>query len=284
MVSFCCLLYKLKALDLKVAYALKFKLCVIIDTICMTYLKHREIELLGKILDGLTYSLENKDVRMKCAQHLLELLDADFFASYTWSMDDSLFVNGLGINMPDAHLKEYEEHYQNEDPITLQLQKFRRAVSVNEVMPQQDLVKTSFYSDFLNRDGLYWGVNLYSYCDNINIGDLRIWRTQGKENFTQRELDILDMISFVFTNSLRHALQPTPSSIFTVEYLMDKFKLTTREAEITKAIFEGKMDERIAADLNISFYTVRTHVKNIFRKLAVCNRASLVNLILSQPK
>lgn len=250
----------------------------------MTYLKHHEIELLGKILDGLTYSLENQDVRMSCANHLLELLDADFFASFTWSMDDSLFVNGLGINMPDAHLKEYEDYFQYNDPITHQLQTFRRATSVNEVITQSDLAKTEFYSDFLIRDGLHWGVNLYSYYNNINIGDIRIWRVKAKDNFSQRELDILNMISFVFTNSLKHALQPTPFSIFTVDNLMSKFKLTGREAEITKAIFEGKMDERIAADLNISFYTVRTHVKNIFRKLSVCNRASLVNLILSQPK
>ncbi|WP_024514191.1 helix-turn-helix transcriptional regulator [Bradyrhizobium sp. Tv2a-2] len=35
------------------------------------------------------------------------------------------------------------------------------------------MLRTEFFNDFLGRDGLYWGVNAYSYIGNRNIGEAR---------------------------------------------------------------------------------------------------------------
>lgn len=47
--------------------------------------------------------------------------------------------------------------------------------------------------------------------------------------------------------------------------------LTATEKEILKEIATGKTTKEIAADRNLSFHTVITHRKNIFRKLEVNN-------------
>ncbi|SHF51874.1 response regulator transcription factor [Dysgonomonas macrotermitis] len=47
--------------------------------------------------------------------------------------------------------------------------------------------------------------------------------------------------------------------------------LTTTEREILKEIALGKTTKEIAADRNLSFHTIITHRKNIFRKLEVNN-------------
>lgn len=47
--------------------------------------------------------------------------------------------------------------------------------------------------------------------------------------------------------------------------------LTTTEKEVLKAIALGKTTKEIAAERNLSFHTVTTHRKNIFRKLDVNN-------------
>lgn len=47
--------------------------------------------------------------------------------------------------------------------------------------------------------------------------------------------------------------------------------LTATEKEILKAIALGKTTKEIAAERNLSFHTVTTHRKNIFRKLDVNN-------------
>lgn len=52
-------------------------------------------------------------------------------------------------------------------------------------------------------------------------------------------------------------------------------KLTKREIEITYLIIDGLKNKKIAEHLNLSYETVKTHRKNIFRKLQVQNATEL---------
>jgi DNA-binding NarL/FixJ family response regulator len=71
-----------------------------------------------------------------------------------------------------------------------------------------------------------------------------------------------------------------------LEVLMDEQKrkgngeeahhLTTTETEVVKMIAEGKTTKEIAAQKSISFHTVMTHRKNIFRKLGVNSSSELI--------
>jgi DNA-binding NarL/FixJ family response regulator len=53
-------------------------------------------------------------------------------------------------------------------------------------------------------------------------------------------------------------------------------QLTASETEIVKLISEGLTSKAIADRKNISFYTVMTHRKNIFRKLGIKNSSELL--------
>ena len=52
--------------------------------------------------------------------------------------------------------------------------------------------------------------------------------------------------------------------------------LTTSEIEIVKLIADGLTTKEIAARRNISYHTVNTHRKNIFRKVEVSNASELI--------
>ena len=52
--------------------------------------------------------------------------------------------------------------------------------------------------------------------------------------------------------------------------------LTQRELEILQHIAAGKSDRAIAESLHISEHTVRSHIKNLFRKLGVSSKAHAV--------
>lgn len=54
------------------------------------------------------------------------------------------------------------------------------------------------------------------------------------------------------------------------------FNLTNREIEILKAIVDDDTEYAIAMNLGISEHTVRTHVKNIYKKLHVHSRGAVV--------
>lgn len=58
-----------------------------------------------------------------------------------------------------------------------------------------------------------------------------------------------------------------------------KYFLTSREIEILKLISDGLPYKIIASQLNISEYTVGTHVKNMFSKVNATNKMELVNKI-----
>lgn len=49
-------------------------------------------------------------------------------------------------------------------------------------------------------------------------------------------------------------------------------RLTTREEEVLQLISQGKGNKEISSLLHVSTETVKTHVKNIFRKLKIKNR------------
>ena len=58
---------------------------------------------------------------------------------------------------------------------------------------------------------------------------------------------------------------------------LKKFKLTRREVDIIRLVCREYSSKQIAAELNISEFTVTTHRKNIVRKLNVKNVAGLVS-------
>ena len=61
------------------------------------------------------------------------------------------------------------------------------------------------------------------------------------------------------------------------KYTLDDPKhLTPSEIEIVKLIADGMTTKEIAAKRNISYHTVNTHRKNIFRKVEVSNTSELI--------
>lgn len=58
------------------------------------------------------------------------------------------------------------------------------------------------------------------------------------------------------------------------------FRLTNREKEILRFIFEGRKNVQIADTLYISEVTVKKHIQNICKKLHVHNRTALVHKVL----
>lgn len=52
---------------------------------------------------------------------------------------------------------------------------------------------------------------------------------------------------------------------------------TKREYEILVLVSQGMSNKEIAATLNLSRHTVESHIKHIYRKLAVCNRTKAID-------
>jgi DNA-binding CsgD family transcriptional regulator len=64
------------------------------------------------------------------------------------------------------------------------------------------------------------------------------------------------------------------------DFLRTAYALSGREAEICFLVIKGLTDHEIASALEISFHTVRTHLKHVFEKLDATTRSELVYYLL----
>ena len=246
-------------------------------------LTNREADIIFAIMRELSGEFSHDEVRTRVGKQLLDLLDADYFASYVWNDAQGKFVSGVQLNMSDSNLAQYDEYYQFHDPITHKLQRRHKATPVSEIMAHEKLKDTEFFNDFLNRDGLYYGLNFFAWDRGENIGDVRIWRRQGKEDFCRRDAQLVDAIAPSFVNALLRTSNSsaTRSSVRFCQ-IADNWDLTKREAEIADLAALGLMDEEISSKLFISKPTIRSHLSSIFRKLSVERRSQLGHLLATK--
>ena len=62
----------------------------------------------------------------------------------------------------------------------------------------------------------------------------------------------------------------------------EDFDLTSRELDILQCVVDDLTEAQIADQLYISPHTVRTHIKNVYKKLHVHSRASVVRVALTK--
>jgi len=254
------------------------------------YLSPAKMRILARVMQTLAEPYGEAQVRELVGHQLLELLDADYYASYVWNDSLHRFAGRVALNMDDANLGCYESYYQFRDPITPRMQTMRIPVLVEEIMPQAELIRTEFFNDFLARDGLYWGVNMYAWQGHHSLGDLRIWRNRRRDRFDSDTLELLNLIKPAFAAALSRARN---SGLAIDSQAMSNANnnvgitpgngdarafepLSARELEVASLAALGHSDKEIARFLDIAFTTVRTHLGHAFRKLGVDNRVQLV--------
>jgi DNA-binding CsgD family transcriptional regulator len=179
------------------------------------------------------------------------------------------------------NLRSWDEYYRFIDPLTFPMMARRHPTLATQILCQQDLSRTEFFNDFLKRDRMHWGVNVYVFADGECTGDMRIWRHRERGNFDANEIEALRLVEPAFAAALaRFRWEATPASLTPAyegvsELLQRKSTLSQREAEAAALIVSGCPDKLIAKRMEVGLPTVRFHLTNAFRKLRVDNRTQL---------
>ncbi|SEB01252.1 helix-turn-helix transcriptional regulator [Variovorax sp. YR216] len=239
------------------------------------YLSGSEQHALRSIFALLAEDQSQREIRERTGWALLDLLRADQFASFVWDAASGTFDDRVALNMDPANLDRYNRWHQYHDPITFVLQARRHATRVTEVMPQRELMRTAFFTDFLSRDGLHWGMNLHAFHGDRALGDLRIWRRRDRGDFSDHDKALLDLIEPAFAGALRRAQRVAPAAADTAPAWS---RLSEREREVAAAVCKGLTDKDIARRMGVGVPTVRTYLRRIFDKLGIERRAALAGL------
>lgn len=99
-----------------------------------------------------------------------------------------------------------------------------------------------------------------------------------KKEFTQRA------VRFQPPNPREHP-HPPGSAIFSEQAwaaIARSLKLSGRELQIVRGIFDDATDVAIAQRIGISLHTVHTHVERLHHKLAITNRSQLLLRVMQE--
>jgi DNA-binding NarL/FixJ family response regulator len=158
----------------------------------------------------------------------------------------------LQINQPDILITDF----LNLDFDSIQsLQMLKQKFPEMGILILTNTVNKNDFSD-LNRVGIK---NIITkVIDNEGLFEAIEATHKGKKHYSS---DILDLLIDI---QERKAVSNEPA------------QLTSSEIEIVRLISEGLTTKEIAHRKNISFHTVMTHRKNIFRKLGINNAPELL--------
>jgi DNA-binding CsgD family transcriptional regulator len=231
-----------------------------------------ETRIFADVISALAFDNGCEDIREKVFPNIMKLLRADILASFVWDPRKATFTQPFFINQSAENIERYQTWYQYRDPLTRKLRELWRPAHVEDVISRHDLTQTEFYNDFLSKDGMSFGVNLFLQGKHRELADLRIWRGPNKVDFGDREIDLLGALAPFLKRALsRRAEQGLDC-------------LTERERDVVNLVARGCTDKEISRILNIGFATVRTHLGNCLIKLDCSNRAELAAFVAKQQR
>jgi DNA-binding NarL/FixJ family response regulator len=107
----------------------------------------------------------------------------------------------------------------------------------------------------------------------------------GATGCLSKETEARDIVNAIHLASRgMHVLPRSAAAGGGVDQLgMDGNELTAREAEVLELLQDGRTNAEIATELSIGIETVRTHARNIYRKLGVPSRRELARLAQQEP-
>ena len=186
-----------------------------------------------------------------------------------------VFLDPLGIDVPAGMLERYTEEYWQQDMIVAHRNLTRSTVLRESDQLSPGDIESSYMKDYL--DGRHV-VNASFFNDEGFLGSLNLNRKKEEGDFTDREVQILELIEPHLTNRLSKWRVRADRSSSEVVFAHD-YDVSAREIDVCRCVLSGMDNAAIAEELCISTGTVKKHLENIFRKTQVNSRVGLMALL-----
>lgn len=179
--------------------------------------------------------------------------------------DHSLFNDGLALILKESGFKVIEQVYDSRQAYFKCLSLRPNLVIIDYNMPHLNGLEVVKQIKSLNYDCKIVIVSMYADKKEITL-----FKEQGVDGYINKTTPASDLIKAL--NAILEGEKVFISnSIVKPELQKDEFALkhhlTKRETEILKLIKQEYTTEQIATALNLSFYTVETHRKNVNQKM-----------------
>ena len=144
------------------------------------------------------------------------------------------------------------------------------------ILPELYSVSPNNAVDSLSINGKEYAFLMINIEDNISIEEMS---TYLSTNFPDAigYLKVLEKTYYIFLSETNVSQGTKFNSKLDIINL-----LTERELQVAQFVARGFSNKEIAKHLNISEWTISTHLRRIYVKLNVCNRAAMVHKCFGQ--
>lgn len=228
------------------------------------------------------------------ASNKIQILLENLFGlnnSVSWSADKKGNMYNLDFhNFSDRFIIDYVETYSSKDIMNPKKQSLNvinnenTVITINEITTPTKFTKSIYY-EFVKKHNMIDQMVMYFSNESFIFGGIGFARFEGEYAFTLREKTILKLLSTHLHEKFNR--EKFPQEIYT-EIIFNKdinttesnndFKklLSKRETELYQFVLKGFTNEQISTELYISINTVKKHLRNMYDKVGVFNRTSLI--------
>lgn len=246
-----------------------------------------EERMLGAVLDPIRWVTGIDDFARATAGSLGQLFGASraVFSDRRLSAADprSLRPDDVHfINWPAWCKSHYCLHVRMRDPIRQWLaapdgRRGGEVICLSDLVPAGKLVRTSYFNDMLLPTDSRYVMSIVVRHGGAEAGLLSLVRDAASGDFTGDERTLArtlaPALNVAYSVALERSNRATPP-----RELLPLSLLTPRERQVVRHLAKGRANKEIARLLDASPWTVKNHLRAIFRKLGVRNRTELCAL------
>ncbi len=244
------------------------------------------------LLNEITYKIHAVEHSSAMRRQFLELLrmlipynHASFYLASR--EEDRVLSDPVTVNIPLEKLKEYEEYEDIDYTRWIFTSGKNMAYRETDLFSKTERESSRFYREFYCKHDIHYSAQLSLAFHEQFLGIVSLYRPRGEEDFTEKDVFILEQLKEHLSLRLfhdRHSdpfLTPETTAPAGPDLPSERFDLTAREIEILSLILNGLSNQDIAERLFISEHTVKKHLINIYKKLRVKNRMQLLKFRVS---
>ncbi|MDO5548167.1 MAG: helix-turn-helix transcriptional regulator [Eubacteriales bacterium] len=185
-------------------------------------------------------------------------------------------------NYNEAAAQEYLKQFQERDYSRGLLMGGKKMVyRESDVFSDEERMGTECYRRFFQNEGYHHSVHILPAEKGKVLAKVSFFRRRGAPDFVYDDVFLLDM----FQEHLALRIQRSYEEIehrhekLSVSECESKFHLTTRETTILGLLIQGLPNDAICTQLTITNNTLKKHILNIYKKMAIRNRTQLFKMV-----
>lgn len=193
-------------------------------------------------------------------------------------------TNPVGYNISKEELETDTSQMEEINPLrtlrSLMMDPKHPAIRVSEYMFEEKLEDTEYYNLIWRPKRIRYSLLVGIGHKGRELGSINLYRTEEKTDFSDKDLEIVNILKAHLNIRLYRELEPYRISA-SESSLKAVYGLTDRETEIVELWSRGLTDNEISDRLAISKNTLKKHISNVFGKLEISSRVELLKIISS---